>query len=43
MYDTEYKYNQEFRNFANAMKEVTMEMRTDFQEELDEELKEIIG
>ena len=43
MYDTEYKYNREFRNFANAMKEVVMEMRTDFQEELDEELKEIIG
>ena len=43
MYDTEYKYNQEFRNFANAMKEVTMEMRTDFQEELDEELIGIIG
>lgn len=39
LYDTEYKYNQEFRNFANAMKE----MRTDFQEELEEELKEIIG
>lgn len=43
MYDTEYKYNQEFRNFANAMKEVALDIRTDFQEELDEELKEIIG
>lgn len=43
MYDAEYKYNQEFRNFANALKEVVLDMRTDFQEELDEELKEIIG
>ena len=43
MYDAEYRYNQEFRNFANAMKEVAFDIRNDFQEELDEELKEIIG
>ncbi len=43
MYDAEYKYNQEFRNFANAMKKVTLDAKTDFQEELSEELNEIIG
>lgn len=43
LYDAEYKYNQEFRNFANAMREVVMDIRTNFQEELDEELNEIIG
>lgn len=43
LYDSEYKYNQEFRNFANAMKDVALDMRTGFQEELDDELNEIIG
>ena len=43
MYDSEYKYNQEFRNFAIAMKGVSSDIRTEFQEELEEELNEIIG
>lgn len=43
IYDAEYKYNKEFRNFANAMKEVTFDIRNDLQEELDDELNEIIG
>lgn len=43
MYDSEYRYNQEFRNFANAMKEVAFDIKKDFQEELEDELNEIIG
>lgn len=43
IFEQEYRYNRDFRNFANAMKEVTLDMRTGFQEELDDELNEIIG
>lgn len=42
MYDSEYKYNREFRNFAKAMEELVLDIKTDFQEELEKELKEII-
>lgn len=43
MYDAEYKYNQVFRNFADIMKEVVLDVRTSFEETLEEELKGIIG
>lgn len=43
MYDTEYQYNREFRNFANVLKEMVLDVRTAFQEELEQELNEIIG
>lgn len=43
IYAVEYKYNQEFRNFANAMKVFVSDIMTDFQKELEQELKEIIG
>lgn len=43
MYDAEYQYNQEFRNFANVLKEMVLDVRTAFQQELEQELNEIIG
>lgn len=43
MYDAEYQYNQGFRNFANVLKEMALDIRTEFQEELEQELNEIIG
>lgn len=43
IYDAEYKYNQDFRKFANVMKDVVLDIRTDFQKELEDELNEIIG
>lgn len=41
LYDAEYKYNKQFRTFANAMKDSILEVKSEFQEELEEEYKEI--
>lgn len=47
IYDDEYQYNKEFRTVADAMKniakDIVLEIKTDFQCELEDELKEIIG
>ena len=43
VYDQEYSYNKEFRIFADKVKDIDLEVRTDFQEELEGELNEIIG
>ena len=43
LYDQEYHYNKEFRIFADKVKDIDLEVRTDFQEELEGELNEIIG
>lgn len=43
IYDQEYHYNKEFRIFADKVKDIGLEVRTCFQEELEGELNEIIG
>ena len=43
IYKTEYQYNKEFRIFANAMNDIVLEIKTDFQRELEDELNGIIG
>lgn len=43
MYDAEYKYNKEFRNFANAMKDIAQEVNVELKHELENELNEIYG
>lgn len=43
VYDAEYAYNKEFRNFAIAMKESSSEEKTKFQQELEDEFNEIYG
>lgn len=42
MYKHEFAYNSEFRNFANIVLD-SIELKTAFQEELEQELNEIIG
>lgn len=42
MYKHEFAYNAEFRNFANIVLD-SIELKTAFQEELEQELNEIIG
>lgn len=41
MYDAEYKYNKEFRNFANAMKDIENDVQNEFAEELEDEFNEV--
>ena len=43
MYDAEYKYNKEFRNFANAMKDIAQEVNVELKHELENEFNEIYG
>lgn len=43
IYDMEYQYNKDFRTFADAMNDIVLEIKTDFQRELEDELKGIIG
>jgi chromosomal replication initiation ATPase DnaA len=43
VYDAEFAYNKEFRNFAHAMKDVSPEAKTEFQQELEDEFNEIYG
>ena len=43
IYDMEYQYNKDFRTFADAMNDIVLEIKTDFQRELEDELNGIIG
>lgn len=43
VYDQEYRYNKEFRIFADKTKDIDLEIKSDFHEELEDELNEIIG
>lgn len=43
VYEAEFAYNKEFRNFAHAMKEVSPEVKTELQQELEDEFNEIYG
>jgi chromosomal replication initiation ATPase DnaA len=43
VYEAEFTYNKEFRNFAHAMKEVSPEVKTELQQELEDEFNEIYG
>lgn len=43
VYKNEYKYNKDFRIFADKLSEFCFELRNEFQQELDEELMGIIG
>lgn len=42
-YDMEYQYNKDFRTFADAMNDIVLDIKNDFQQELEDELKGIIG
>jgi chromosomal replication initiation ATPase DnaA len=41
IFDAEYKYNKEFRNFANAMKDIDNDIQNEFAEELEHEFNEV--
>lgn len=43
IFDSEYKYNKDFRNFANAMNDITQEIKHELHEELEDEYNEIYG
>lgn len=43
LYECEYLFNKQFRNMAEKMRNFTLDMVNEFQEELQEELCEIIG
>lgn len=43
IFEQEYLYNKDFRNFANAVNEVSLDITNEFHRELEQELNEIIG
>ena len=43
VYDAEFAYNKEFRNFANAMKDIAQEVNAELKHELENEFNEIYG
>lgn len=43
IFEQEYLYNKDFRNFANAVNMVSLDITNEFHRELEQELNEIIG
>jgi chromosomal replication initiation ATPase DnaA len=43
IFEQEYLYNKDFRNFADKVNVVSLDIRNDFQIELEQEFNEIIG
>ena len=43
VYENEYKYNKEFRELANRIKEITLDIKNKLQQELEQEYVEIMG
>ncbi len=43
IFEQEYLYNKDFRNFADAVNMVSLDITNEFHRELEQELNEIIG
>lgn len=43
IFEQEYFYNKDFRNFADAVNKVSLDITNEFHRELEQELNEIIG